>query len=219
MPPRDRCRLARAHSGTSGGEVPSRVTAIALLLVLQGAWPAPASAAERSILLLTPTAADARLDASHEAIGFWNEILAGVGVETRLAEPQIVVESSVARALENYARRIATRAGRLPAGDFEPAPPEALTRLDADIVVLLSRQDIMSFTWPLPRVDPPRYFVVIRSVRGPDRGDAMVTRHVVAHELGHAIGARPQRRPARAHVRFMPAADGRLRCHRVPAPD
>ena len=163
-----------------------RVTVIVLLLGLQGVL--PASAAERSILLLVPTAADGRLDPSHEAIGYWNEMLADLGVETRLGAPRVVVESPVARALENYARRISQRAFRLPAGAAEPAPPEALTSLDADIVVLLSRQDIMSFTWPMPRVDPPRYFVVIRSVRGPDRDDAMVSRHVVAHELGHAIG-------------------------------
>lgn len=163
-----------------------RVTAIALLLVLRGAL--PAAAAERSILLLAPTATDARLDASHEAISYWNEMLADLGLETRLGAPQVVVDSPVARVLENYARRISQRAFRLPAGNAEPSPPDELTSLDADIVVLLSRQDIMSFTWPMPRVDPPRYFVIIRSVRGPDRDDAMVTRHVVAHELGHAIG-------------------------------
>ena len=163
-----------------------RVTAIALLLVFRGAL--PAAAAERSILLLALTATDARLDASHEAISYWNEMLADLGLETRLGAPQVVVDSPVARVLENYARRISQRAFRLPAGNAEPSPPDELTSLDADIVVLLSRQDIMSFTWPMPRVDPPRYFVIIRSVRGPDRDDAMVTRHVVAHELGHAIG-------------------------------
>jgi hypothetical protein len=76
----------------------------------------------------------------------------------------------------------------LPAGAAEPRPPDALTGLGADVVVLLSRQDIMSFTWPMPKVDPPRHLIVIRSVRAPYRTDAMVSRHVVAHELGHAIG-------------------------------
>ena len=163
-----------------------RITAITLLLVFQGAL--PAAAAQRSILLLAPTVSDARLEASHEAISHWNAMLADLGVETRLGTPQVVVESPVARALENYARRISQRVFRLPAGAAEPRPPDELTSLDADIVVLLSRQDIMSFAWPMPKVDPPRYFVVIRSVRSPDRDDAMVSRHVVAHELGHAIG-------------------------------
>jgi len=163
-----------------------RATAIALLLVFRGA--VPAAAAERSIVVLVPTTEDGRLAASHEAIRYWNDVLADLGIETRLGVPRIVVESPVARAVENYARQIAQRAFRLPAGDAEPRPPDALTGLEADIVVLLSRQDIMSFTWPLPKVDPPRHLIVIRSVRGPYRNDAMVSRHVVAHELGHAIG-------------------------------
>jgi hypothetical protein len=160
--------------------------AFALLLVLQVTR--PASGAERSILLLTPTDSDGRLDASREAIAFWNDTLTALGLDTRLAAPQIVVDSPQARALENYARRISQRAGRLPAGFAEPDAPDALTGLDADIVVFLSRQNIMSFAWPVPRADPPRFLVVIRSVEGADRGDAMVSRHVLAHELGHAIG-------------------------------
>ena len=39
-----------------------------------------------------------------------------------------------------------------------------------------------------PRVSPPRHLVVIRAVRGPYRHDPMVSRHVVAHELGHVLG-------------------------------
>jgi hypothetical protein len=157
-----------------------------LLLLLPGVR--FAGAAELSIVVLTPTPVDNRIGPSREAIAFWNDRLAELGLKTRLAEPRVVVESPVARALENYGRQVAQRSVRLPAGPFEPAPPEVLTNFDADIVVLLSRQDIMSFTWPMPRVSPPRHFVVVRSVRGPYRHDAMVSRHVVAHELGHALG-------------------------------
>ena len=141
-----------------------------------------------SVLVLVPSAADDRLASAHEAIAFWNDRLAELGVETRFAEPRVVVESPVERAVENYARQVAQRATRLPAGDAEPPPPAALVDLDADVVLLLSRQDILSFAWPLPRVSPPRYLVVIRRVRGPYRTDPMVTKHVVAHELGHALG-------------------------------
>ena len=141
-----------------------------------------------SILVLAPSAADDRVAPSREAIAYWNDRLAELGVAARFAEPRVVVESPVERALENYARQVAQRATRLPAGDAEPPPPAALTGLDADVVLLLSRQDILSFTWPLPRVSPPRYLVVIRKVRAPYRTDPMVTKHVVAHELGHALG-------------------------------
>jgi hypothetical protein len=147
-----------------------------------------AGAAELSIVVLVPAMADDRLDPARQAIAFWNDRLAELGVETGLSGPAIVVDSPVARSLENYARQVATRAVGLPGGAYEPAPPAALTDLDGDIIVLLSRQDIMSYAWPMPRVSPPRYFVVIRAVRGPYRNDPMVSRHVVAHELGHALG-------------------------------
>ncbi len=51
-----------------------RVLAIALLT--GSLWALPVAAAERSILLLTPTATADRLDPSHEAIGYWNDMLA-----------------------------------------------------------------------------------------------------------------------------------------------
>ena len=164
----------------------TRTATIVCLLLLAPAVSAIAS--ERSILILAPAATDDRLDPADEARRFWNETLSDLDVDMRLASPRVVVASPAARALENYARQVVTRAVGLSAGDAEPDAPSALTRLDADIVVLLSRQDITSFTWPMPRIDPPRYFVIVRFVGGPDRNDPMVTRHVVAHELGHALG-------------------------------
>ena len=147
-----------------------------------------AAAADRSILVLAPSAEDDRIEPAREAVAFWNDRLDELGVDTRLAGPRLVVASPIARTVENYARSVAQRGVRLPGGEAEPDAPRELTGLDADIVVLLSRQNILSYTWPLPRTAPPRYLVVIRLARGLDRGDAMVSRHVVAHELGHALG-------------------------------
>ena len=157
-------------------------------LTAAAAEPQAVSPGTPSILVLTPSAGDDRVAPSREAIAFWNDRLAELAVATRFAEPRVVIESPAERALENYARQVAQRATRLPAGDSEPPAPAALLDLDADVVLLLSRQDILSFTWPLPRVSPSRYLVVIRMVRGPYRTDPMVTKHVVAHELGHALG-------------------------------
>ncbi len=146
------------------------------------------AASERTVLVLAPVVSDDRLAQLVEVFDYCNDRLEEISLITRLLERGVEVASPVERALENYARQIAQRATRLPAGDAEPPPPAALTDLDADVIVLLSRQDILSFTWPMPKVVPPRYFIVIRAVRGPYRRDAMVTKHVVAHELGHALG-------------------------------
>lgn len=147
-----------------------------------------AAVAAVTVLLIVPSADDRRIGAVTDAVHFWNARLAELGVATRFEAPRTTVGPPELRDIENYARRVAERAIRLPAGTSEPDPPAEVAGLDADVILLLSAQDILSFAWPLPRVDPARYLVVIRSVRGPDRGDAMVTRHVVAHELGHTLG-------------------------------
>lgn len=168
----------------------------AALLIAAGAMtagallgrPDAAADADRSVVVLAPSAEDNRIEPAREAIAFWNARLDELGVQTRLGGPQVIVDSPVTRTLENYARSVAQRGVRLPGGEAEPDAPAELTGLDAEVVILLSRQDILSYTWPFPRIDPPRYLVVIRLARGLDRGDAMVSRHVVAHELGHALG-------------------------------
>ena len=164
------------------------ITAAAFTAAVLLCRPDAAAAEDQSILVLAPAADDARVEPAREAVAFWNARLEELGVETRLTGPRLVVDSPVERTVENYARSVAQRGVRLPGGEAEPDAPRELTELDADIVVLLSGQDILSYTWPLPRIDPPRHLVVIRLARGLDRGDAMVSRHVVAHELGHALG-------------------------------
>lgn len=172
-------------NGGRGGRAALAVAALAAGTLAAAAGEPPGNP---SILVLAPSAADDRVAPSLEAIAFWNNRLAELGLDTRFAEPRVVVESPVERAVENYARQVAQRATRLPAGDAEPPPPAALVDLGADVVLLLSRQDILSFTWPLPRT-PQRYLVVVRKVGGGAyRTDPMVTKHVVAHELGHALG-------------------------------
>ncbi len=175
--------LGRDHMQTTLLE---RITAAALGAVIVSGL--TVSAADRSVLVLAPSVEDDRVEPARQAIAFWNARLEELGVDIRLAGPRIAVASPVARTVENYARAVAQRGVRLPGGEAEPDAPAELTALGADVVVLLSRQDILSYTWPLPRLDPARFLIVIRRARGPDRGDAMVSRHVVAHELGHALG-------------------------------
>ena len=145
-------------------------------------------ATAHTIVVVVPTATDDRLPATREAIKFWNDILADLQLVTRIEQPEVMIDAPFQRQLENYARQVSQRWARLPAGVIEPDSPEGVQALNADIVVLLSRQTIMSFAWPLPRITPPRHLVVIRSTRSSERGDAMVSKHVVAHELGHALG-------------------------------
>ena len=166
----------------------SLIAAVTVTAAVSLCRPDAAVAADRSVLVLAPSAEDDRIEPAREAVAFWNDRLEELGVDVRLTGPRLVVASPIARTVENYARSVAQRGVRLPGGEAEPDAPEELTGLDADIVVLLSRQNILSYTWPLPRTAPPRYLVVIRLARGLDRGDAMVSRHVVAHELGHALG-------------------------------
>ena len=125
------------------------IAAIAVPAAMSLCRPATAVAADRSILVLAPSTEDDRIEPAREAIAFWNDRLEELGVQTRLRGPRVVVASPIARTVENYARSVAQRGVRLPGGEAEPDAPRELTGLDADIVVLLSRQNILSYTWPL----------------------------------------------------------------------
>ena len=170
----------------------SRIAAVLLL----AAVPAAGQVVERPVVIVAPDAADVRVTQTREAIAFWNRTLEDLGLDLRLRMSDVVVSES--RLLENYARQVSQRGGRLPRGSAGPQPPAELRELDADTVVLLSRQPLMPFAWPLDRWSNaggsttgsglPRYFVAIRAVQPKRSGDDKVLRNVIAHELGHTLG-------------------------------
>ena len=141
---------------------------------------------ERQVVIVVQRADDARITQTREAIGFWNTTLAELGVAVRLRESALVVSSPSGRAIETFARFVSQRGGRIPKGASGPQPPAALSELTGDIVVLLSRQPLLPFAWPL--TGSPEYFVAIRTPEPGRPNDATVLRNIIAHELGHTLG-------------------------------
>jgi hypothetical protein len=171
------------------------LTFLALLLAAPS-LPAHAITPDRRVVIVAPDEADARVVAIREAIAFWNEMLAGLNVPTRLLEAKLLVAPPMTRPLENYTRAIWLLAGRTVPKGGEPRPPKELTDLDGDIVVFLSRQVMFSFARPFgddgarpfQGRELPRFFMGIQTGSEPPLTYPNVSRNVVAHEFGHALG-------------------------------
>ena len=58
--------------------------------------------------------------------------------------------------------------------------------IEGDIVVFLSNQQIFSFAWP--RAERRKFFIGIQTDTEEPLTYPNVTRNVIAHELGHALG-------------------------------
>ena len=162
-----------------------RMVAATLLLGLPPAPSASAQVAEHRVVILSHDTNDVRLPMTLEAVKFWNDTARELGLGVTVAE-EVIVGSPVERALENYARSISHRAGRLRPGPSEPDAPTEITNFGASVVVLLSRQDLMSFAWPLPR--RPGHFVAIEEDRHAMARNPNIARNIIAHELGHTLG-------------------------------
>lgn len=166
-----------------------RVAAVLAALLVAPTLAAAPHRLRTRVLVVGPDEADARIRLTREAVEFWNRTFVDLDLEPALLVAEVVAASPVTRALENYAWQISRRAGRPPAGSFEPDPPPELTDLGVDVVVLLSAQDLMPFAWPLriAGILSGRYFIAIHS--DPDLpSGSNVTRNVIAHELGHVLG-------------------------------
>jgi hypothetical protein len=144
------------------------------------------TAVEREVLIVTPDQHDRRLAATREAIDFWNDTLADLGLPVRLRESGVLTPPAGVKAFENYTRQIWLLAGKPAPPERRPPPPAALTTLGADIVVFFSSQVIFSFAWPYE--EPARFFIGIQTDHHEPLTFPNVARNVVAHELGHVLG-------------------------------
>jgi hypothetical protein len=156
------------------------------MLGSHGASTAGIATAARQVLIVTPDVHDGRLAATREAIGFWNETLAGLDLPVRLHEAQVLIPPDGVKPFENYTRQIWLLAGKPAPPERQPPPPDPVVALGGDIVVFFSSQTIFSFAWPYE--EPTRFFVGVQTDRSEPLTFPNVTRNVIAHELGHTLG-------------------------------
>ncbi len=122
---------------------------------------------------------DPRLPDVSDAVDFWNRTFAEIGTPFRLKPVKHIVQEIPA----DYLIKLSKHAVE---GSPKPEIFKNLKMISGDIIIVLSDVDLVSFAVRYP--SEGKVIVGIRSHRLHPLILPNVTRNLIAHELGHAIG-------------------------------
>ena len=131
-----------------------------------------------TLVVVTPEH-DSRLTATHEAIDFWNRTLAALGTPFRFGPVTQTPDTIPVDYLTTLSAQVLNRTGF-------PDFPDSIQQLPGDLIVALSEGDFISFAARSPA--GAKVLVGIKNDHRYPLTLPNVTRNMIAHELGHAIG-------------------------------
>lgn len=132
-----------------------------------------------SVVLVSP-ANDSRIQDTYEAIDFWNQTFAQIGTSFRLGSVSHTTEKIPANQMVLLSQNLLTRSDL-----------SNIREMSGDLILVLSDENFISFSYGSPsdnRVLDGKVIVAIKSKKIFPLTLPNVTRNVIAHELGHAIG-------------------------------
>jgi hypothetical protein len=132
-----------------------------------------------SIVLVSPEN-DSRIQATYEAIDFWNHTFAQIGTSFRLGAVTRTAEKLPANQMVLLSQNLLARSDL-----------SNIREMSGDLILVLSDENFISFAYDSPsdgRVLDGKVLVAIKSQKIFPLTLPNVTRNLIAHELGHAIG-------------------------------
>jgi hypothetical protein len=132
-----------------------------------------------SVVLVSPEN-DSRIQATYEAIDFWNHTFAQIGTSFRLGSLTRTAEKLPANQIVLLSQNLLARSDL-----------SNIREMSGDLILVLSDENFISFAYGSPsdsRILDGKVLVAIKSQKIFPLTLPNVTRNVIAHELGHAIG-------------------------------
>lgn len=131
------------------------------------------------VVLVSPEN-DSRIQATYEAVDFWNHTFAQIGTSFRLGSVSHTTEKLPANQMVLLSQNLLARSDL-----------SNIREMSGDLILVLSDESFISFAYGSPsdnRVIDGKVIVAIKSKKIFPLTLPNVTRNVIAHELGHAIG-------------------------------